>query len=62
MLQKVSCSNTVIVTFFFISCKKFPSIPDDFDTSFPYVFSMSILTEFTSGSQWVSHKEQPKLK
>lgn len=43
--------STVTVTFFFITCKNLPTIPDDFDTSILYVIPMSILTEFAMGSQ-----------
>jgi len=43
--------STVTVTFFFITCKNLPTIPADLDISFLYVIPMSMLTEFTMGSQ-----------
>ena len=43
--------STVTLTFFFITCKNLPTIPDDLDTSFLCVIPMSMLTEFTMRSQ-----------
>jgi len=54
--------STVTVAFFFITCKNLPTIPGDLDTGFLCVIPMSILTEFTMRSQYVSHKQQLKLK
>lgn len=49
--ESLSHVSTVAVTFFFITCKNLPTIPNDLDTSFFYVIRTSMLTEFTMGSQ-----------
>lgn len=49
--ESLSHVGTVTVTFFFLTCKNLPTIPSDLDTNFLYVIPMSMLTEFTMGSQ-----------
>jgi hypothetical protein len=48
--ERLSHVSTVIIIFF-ITCKNLPTIPDDLDTNFLYVFPMSMLTGFTMESQ-----------
>ena len=51
IVESLSDVSTVTVTFFFITCENLHAISDDLDTSFLYVFPLSMLTEFTMGSQ-----------